>query len=101
MEGSLPGYFLLVVSKSSQEVITVAKKIENTLLHIIGLGFHSSANEAGDHGVCGWPVERGSPRSTRTRLFGDCCDKYIERKLSRREHTARLRQGEKMGGYSS
>ena len=72
MECGLPRNFLLVVSKSPQEVITVAKKIENTSLRVVGLDFHSDAIEAGDHDTCGWLVERGSPgRSTRARLFGD------------------------------
>ena len=38
-----------VVSKRSQEVITVAKEIENTVQPVIWLGFHSSAIENVGH----------------------------------------------------
>ena len=50
MECGLPGNFTLKWSRRIfQEVITVAMKIENTIQPVIGLGFHSSANEDVDH----------------------------------------------------
>ena len=38
-----------VGSKSFQEVVKVAQKLENTVQPVIGLGFHSSALEDVDH----------------------------------------------------
>ena len=60
------------VSKSSQESITVAKKLESEVQPVIGLGFHSSAIEDVDHEALHGFCKRGSPTwSSRAELFGD------------------------------
>ena len=65
MECVHPGNF--PVRRNFQEVVTVEKKIEDTIQPVDGLGFHSSANEDVDHDA--W--------SSRADVSRDC-DKYIE-----------------------
>ena len=79
-DGMHPLPFLLMWFRISQKVVTVAKKIENSVQPVIGSCFHSSAIKNVDHEA--WRA--------RTELFRDC-DKYIECKLS--TFTSRRKSG--------
>jgi hypothetical protein len=73
-----------VVSKSFQEVVKVAQKLENTVQPVIGLGFHSSSLEDVNHDALWLALlnEVRQPRAHAPNCSVIDCDGYIERKLS-------------------
>merc|ERR1712136_735327 len=73
-----------VVSKSFQEVVKVAQKLESKVQPVIGLGFHSSAMEDVDHDALWLAVlnEVRQPGAHAPNCSVTECDGYIERKLS-------------------
>merc|ERR1712135_273167 len=74
-----------VVSKSFQEVVKVAQKIENTMQPVIGLGFHSSSLEDVNHDALWLALlnEVRQPGAHAPNCSVIDCDGYVERKRGR------------------